>query len=71
MKLYRSRNYPNRWYAHSASTGWVMFPATANGWEKRQPARGMDPVDVRNVPLALAAGTGIPGAPAFHLQEAA
>jgi hypothetical protein len=71
MKLYRSRNYPTRWYAYSVSTAWVMFPAEANGWAKRQPARGMDPVDVRNVPLELGAGTGIPGAPAMHLQEAA
>jgi hypothetical protein len=71
MKLYRSRNYPNRWYAHSTSTGWVMFPAEANGWGKRAPARGMDPVDVRSVPLELAAGTGIPGAPSVELQVAA
>jgi hypothetical protein len=71
MKLYRSRSYPNRWYAYSVSTGWVMFPAETNGWEKRQPARGMDPVDVRNVPLELAAGTGIPGTPVVELQEAA
>jgi hypothetical protein len=71
MKLYRSRNYPTRWYAYSVSTGWVMFPAEANGWAKRQPARGLDPVDVRNVPLELAVGTGITGAPMMPLQEAA
>jgi hypothetical protein len=71
MKLYRSRNYPNRWYAYSVSTGWVMFPAEANGWQKRQTARGMDPVDVRNVPLELAAETGIPGASVMSLGEAA
>ena len=25
MRVYKSNNYPNRWYAHSASIGWVMF----------------------------------------------
>ncbi len=62
MKLYRSRNYPNRWYAFSVSTGWVMFPTEPNGWVKRQPARGVDPIDVREVPLELAAETGLPEA---------
>ncbi|SPE35068.1 hypothetical protein SBA6_410018 [Candidatus Sulfopaludibacter sp. SbA6] len=40
MRLYRSTNYPSRWYAHGRETGWVMFPAALGGWEKRQPARG-------------------------------
>lgn len=60
MKLYRSRNYPNRWYACSKSTGWIMFPAEADGWNKRQPARGVDPIDIREVPLELAFGAGVP-----------
>ena len=63
MKLYKSKNYPNRWYAHSTSTGWVMFPAEAGGWEKRQPARGIDPIDVREVPAELGFDAGIPGSP--------
>jgi hypothetical protein len=63
MHLYRSRKYSNRWYAHSQSTGWVMFPAEAGGWERRQPARGIDPIDIREVPLQLASDTGIPGSP--------
>jgi len=78
MKLYRSRNYPNRWYAFSPETGWVMFPAQTDGWERRQPARGLDPVDVREVPLHLASNAGIPGTTAIpaagpdsRLQEAA
>lgn len=60
MKLYRHNKYPNRWYAHSKSTGWVMFPAEADGWEKREPARGVDPLYTREVSLTLAAGTGMP-----------
>ena len=60
MKLYRSRNYPNRWYACSKSTGWIMFPAEAGGWNKRQPARGVDPIDIREVPLELAFSAGVP-----------
>ena len=71
MKLYRSRIYPDRWYAHSVATGWVMFPAVADGWQKRQPARGIDPIDVREVPLHLAEGTGVPGSTAGALSEAA
>jgi hypothetical protein len=63
MKLYKSRNYPNRWYAYNGSTGWVMFPAVADGWAKRQPARGIDPIDVREVPVELGFGAGIPGSP--------
>lgn len=62
MKLYRSRTYPDRWYAWSPATGWVMFPAVEGGWSKRQPARGVDPIYIREVPLSQAAGTGIPGA---------
>jgi hypothetical protein len=61
MKLYRSKAYPDRWYACSIATGWVMFPAIEGGWEKRQPARGIDPITIRQVPLQLAASTGIPG----------
>lgn len=63
MKLYRSKNYTNRWYAHSNSTGWVMFPAETGGWEKRQPARGIDPIDIREVRIELAFDAGIPGSP--------
>jgi len=73
MKLYRSRNYPNRWYAHSDPTGWVMFPVEAGGWEKRQPARGIDPIDIREVPVNLAVEAGMPAslAPSVNFSEAA
>ena len=74
MKLYRSSNYPAQWFAYGPNVGWVMFPAEVNGWEKRRPARGFDPVDVREVPLRLGFNTGIPGAAGIsevQLQEAA
>ena len=60
MKLYRSRNYPNRWFAFSPATGWVRFPAEADGWARREPARGIDPIDIREVPVELGAAAGVP-----------
>jgi hypothetical protein len=36
-----------------------MFPAVENGWERRRPARGLDPMHVREVLLRLAANTGL------------
>lgn len=70
MKLYRHNNYPNRWYAYSVETGWTMFPAADGGWAKREPARGIDPIQFREVPVRMAFNTGIPGAPC-ELKEAA
>ncbi len=63
MRLYRNSHRPAVWFAFSPETGWVMFPAEAGGWSKRQPARGIDPIHVREVPLRLAFNTGMPGAP--------
>jgi hypothetical protein len=40
-----------------------MFPAEVNGWQKRQPAGGIDRLGSREVPLRLGFNTGIPGAP--------
>ena len=73
MKLYRSANYPTRWYSYSETTGWVMFPAEVGGWNKRQPARGIDPMHLREVPVQLAFNAGIPGSPvaSAELSEAA
>ena len=73
MKLYRNYTYPTRWFAFSPETGWTMFPAEIGGWAKRQPARGVDPLYTREVPLRLAFNTGIPGAPieAVEFEEAA
>jgi hypothetical protein len=61
IKLYRSAVHPQRWVAYVQGTGWMMFPAEENGWEKRQAARGLDPVHLREVPLHLAVNTGLPG----------
>jgi hypothetical protein len=63
VKLFRSIRYPTRWFAFGPEVGWVMFPAEVDGWQKRQPARGIDPLDVREVPLRMGIHTGIPGAP--------
>jgi hypothetical protein len=59
MKLYRSAVHPGCWVAYVPGTGWVVFPAREHGWEARRPARGLDPVHLRQVPLRLAAETGI------------
>ena len=61
MKLFRSTINPARWFAFDPEIGWVMFPAEAGGWQKRQPARGVDPLDMREVPLRMGLNTGIPG----------
>jgi hypothetical protein len=59
FKLYRSAIHANYWIAYSASTGWIMFPAREDGWRDRRPGRGLDPVHLREVPMKLAANTGI------------
>jgi hypothetical protein len=61
MKLFRSTQYPTRWFAFGPEIGWVMFPAEVGGWQRRQPARGIDPIDMREVPLRMGLATGIPG----------
>jgi hypothetical protein len=58
-KLYRSAIHFHHWVAYSPVTGWTMFPARANGWSSRQPARGIDPMYLREVPVRLAFGTGL------------
>ncbi len=58
IKLYRSAIHPRHWVAYVPGTGWVFFPNKENGWAQRQPARGLDPVHLRQVPLHLAANTG-------------
>ena len=40
-----------------------MFPAEVGGWQKRQLVSGIDPIDLREVPLRMGFDTGIPGAP--------
>ncbi len=62
IRLYISAVHPGQWLANVAGTGWVMFPARANGWEQRRPARGIDPVHLRQVPASRASGAGLPEA---------
>ena len=61
IKLYTSAQHPGQWIAHASGLGWVMFPARANGWEDRRPARGLDPMHVRQVPLWHGLQAGLPG----------
>ena len=58
-RLYRSAIHPRHWVAYAPETGWVAFPNKDNGLEERHPARGLDPMHLREVPLQLAANTGI------------
>lgn len=61
IKLYRSAIHLEHWVAYSSATGWILFPARPNGWNARRPARGIDPLYLREVPLGLAFNTGAPG----------
>ena len=63
MKLYRSISNPTRWFAFDPTEGWVMFPAETGGWQRREPARGMDPIEIREVSPCMGHNTGIPYAP--------
>ncbi len=58
IRLYRSAVHPKHWIAHIPGTGWLAFPAKENGWADHHPARGLDPLYLREVPLERAAGTG-------------
>ena len=68
FKLYCSKQHPGRFIAHSPAIGWVIFPDTPDGWADRKPARGLDPMHLRQVPLSLAANVGLDTA---ALQRAA
>ncbi|MEO8594867.1 MAG: hypothetical protein ABI759_16225 [Candidatus Solibacter sp.] len=63
MRLFVDRRVEGYWFAQSASTGWVRFPAVVGGWEKHEPAMGLDPLYLREVPIRQGFNTGIPGAP--------
>ena len=60
IKLYRSAIHPKQWIGYVEGSGWVIFPARENGWESRQPARGLDPMYLRQVPVHMAESSGIP-----------
>ena len=59
IRLYRSATHVGQWLAYAPEIGWVAFPAKENGWQEWHPARGLDPVHLREVPLQSAANTGI------------
>jgi hypothetical protein len=61
-RLYVSAAHPGYWVGYVAGTGWTIFPARENGWEQRRPARGLDPMHLREVPARLASRTGLPDA---------
>ena len=60
IKLYRDAQRPQNWVAYIPSTGWVAFPAVENGWEQRVPARGLDPLFLREVPIVNGISAGVP-----------
>lgn len=60
MKLYKSMDHPNHWIAYAPGEGWIAFPKSAGGWDTRHPARGLDPLAIREVPLHLAHTAGLP-----------
>jgi hypothetical protein len=68
LKLYRSARDDN-WFAFGSVAGWVTFPAEIGGWQKRQPAPGVDLLDLRESPLRIGFNTGIPGAPGDYGGE--
>jgi hypothetical protein len=59
-KLYTSAIHRDHWIASVAGLGWFMFPARENGWEERRPARGLDPLYLREVPARLGENAGFP-----------
>lgn len=62
IKLYRDALRPKNWVAYIPQVGWVAFPAREHGWEQRVPARGLDPLYLREVPLHNGFAAGVPQA---------
>src|SRR5450755_2919274 len=54
IRLYKSALHPRHWVACVPGTGWVAFPARENGWQERHPAKGLDPLHLREVPIESA-----------------
>ena len=48
-KLYQSAKYRGHWIACLEGFGRTMFPAIESGWERRQAARGIDPMHLRQL----------------------
>ena len=63
MKLYRSTKDSTQWFAFGRNTGWLIFPPEVDGWQKRKMIPGINPIDMREVPIRMGFNTGFPGAP--------
>jgi len=68
IKLYKDTLHPRNLVAYVPGNGWVAFPAVENGWEHRSPARGLDPLYLRQVPLDKGTDAGVPQ---YQLSEVA
>jgi hypothetical protein len=72
VRLYRCARDLHHWYVHIAGSGWVRFPARANGWSDSSPVGVPDKQFLNRVPLWLAFNTGLLEAVKTHgLQRAA
>jgi hypothetical protein len=60
-RLFHTLQYVNSWIAQTVKEGWVRFPAKLDGWDDREPAKGIDSIRLREVPLAQGVNTGMPG----------
>ena len=58
IRLYKCALHPRQWVAYVPGSGWVAFPAREHGWSERHPARGLDPLYLREVPASMAADSG-------------
>jgi len=67
MRLFVSSKHERHWIAQTPD-GWMVFPAEVDGWHKRMPARGLDPVHLREIPRSRAFNTGMPGVPERQVQ---
>ncbi len=59
-RLYCSADHQQHWIAYTPEEGYVIFPAEENGWIKKHPFHGFDPLRMREVPTWLAFKTGFP-----------
>ena len=60
IKLYKDALHPRNLVAYVEGSGWLAFPAKENGWEERQPARGLDPLYLRQVSVEQGVKAGVP-----------
>lgn len=58
-RLYRSPRDFRHWFVYDAVMGWMMFPARIDGWLDRRPLSSLQGLDLLEVPLRLAFGTGL------------